>query len=67
MTLDQLFEGTQDKRDFLAGKLFTMSAQGNLLQIESPFGKAGDEHARNQVHRKMDRASRVLQKYCKEN
>ena len=41
MILDQLsnheFTGTQDKRDFLAGMLFTMSAEGNLLQIESPF------------------------------
>ena len=36
MTLDQLsnpeFRTIQDKRGFLAGLLFTMSAEGNLLQ-----------------------------------
>ena len=89
VTLEQLsnheFKGIQDMRDLLVQKcFFTVSAEGNFLQIQSPFqilrnkkicgtigpfdnesskmheaevhgrsmsGKAGDEHARNQVHR----------------
>ena len=31
------FRSTQDKRDFLAGVLFAVSAEGNILQIESSF------------------------------
>ena len=41
MTLEQLsnheFTCTQDKTDLLASMLFIMSAEGNLLQIESSF------------------------------
>ena len=47
VTLDQLrshdFENTQGKRDFLAGKLFTMGPEGSLLQIDSPFQFLRDE------------------------
>ena len=38
-----------------------------LLRFGSMSGKAGDEHVRNQVHRKMERASRAILGICKDD
>ena len=36
------------------------SRYSRLLRFSAMCGKTGGEHARNQVHRKMERASRVI-------